>query len=49
MEVNHRDSNYAHAFVVTSIVAPVITVVFVSLRVWTRVFVTHSLGWDDCW
>lgn len=47
MEVNHRDSGYARAFVVTSIVSPIFTLVFVSLRVWTRVLVTRSLGWDD--
>ena len=48
MELNHRDTSRAHAIVVTSIAAPIIAFLFVLLRVWTRVFVSRSVGWDDC-
>lgn len=47
-EMSPHDTSRAHAIVVTCIVAPIITSLFVLIRVWTRTFVSRSAGWDDC-
>lgn len=46
--MNLHETSRAHAILVTCIVAPIVTSLFVLLRVWTRVYVVRSVGWDDC-
>ena len=49
MVVNTDPSNQQHAIVVVCIVAPTICTLFVAMRIWTRIFVSHSIiGCDDC-
>ena len=49
MVVNTDPSNQQHAIVVVCIVAPTICTLFVAMRIWTRIFVSHSIiGRDDC-
>ena len=48
MVVNSDPSSQQHAIVVIAIVSPIVSSLFMSLRVWTRAFITHSVGWDDC-
>ena len=48
MAVDIGDSSRAHTIVRACVVLPVLTFVFIVLRIWSRVFVLHSLGWDDC-
>ncbi|KAM0794133.1 hypothetical protein BDR22DRAFT_977972 [Usnea florida] len=47
MAIDTDPSTQQHAIVVVCIVAPALCSLFVAMRVWTRTFVTHSLGWDD--
>lgn len=37
----------AHDIIITCVVCPIVTAIIVCIRVWTRIFVTHNLGWDD--
>ena len=37
----------AHAIVITAIIVPILSTIVVLIRVWTRIVVTHNLGWDD--
>lgn len=37
----------ARDIIITCIICPIIATVIVFIRVWTRVVVTHNLGWDD--
>ena len=37
----------AGAINIACITFPMITSVFVVMRIWTRVMITHNLGWDD--
>lgn len=37
----------AHDIIVACIIGPIVSTIIVGIRVWTRVFVTHNLGWDD--
>ena len=48
MTINTDPSTQQHAIVVVCIVSPIVSSLFVAIRVWTRTFVTHSIGWDDC-
>ena len=48
MVINTDPSTQQHTIVVVCIVSPIISGLFVAIRVWTRTFVTHSLSWDDC-
>ena len=49
MVVNTDPSTQQHAIVVVCIVAPIICTLFVAMRIWTRIFVSHSIiNWDDC-
>lgn len=49
MVVDTDPSTQQHAIVVVCIVAPTICTLFVAMRIWTRIFVSHSIiGWDDC-
>ena len=48
MAIDTDPSTQQHAIVIVSIVAPIVTTLFVAIRLWTRTFVTHSLGRDDC-
>lgn len=41
-------SSHAQVVVTACIVLPILSSVFVVVRIWTRQFITHSLGWDDC-
>lgn len=43
---NHVSSR-AHDIIVACIVGPIVATIIVGIRVWTRVVVTHNLGWDD--
>lgn len=40
-------SSRAHAIIITCVIGPIVATVIVFIRVWTRVFVTRNLGWDD--
>lgn len=44
--VNPVDGRRVH--LVTSIAAPIAAGLFFLLRFYTRVFITRTLGWDDC-
>ena len=48
MTINTDHSTQQHTIVVVCIVSPVISSLFVAMRLWTRAFVTHPLGKDDC-
>lgn len=48
MFINTNPSTQQHTIVVVSIVAPIFAGLFTAIRVWTRIFITHSIGWDDC-
>lgn len=37
----------AHAIIITCVIGPIVATIIVFIRVWTRVVVTHNLGWDD--
>lgn len=48
MAVDVGESNRDHTIVAACIVLPITTLIFISLRIWSRVLLTHSVGWDDC-
>ena len=48
MVKNTDPSSQQHAIVVISIISPILSTLFVAMRVWTKGFITHSIGWDDC-
>ena len=48
MVINSDPLSQQHAIVVICIVSPIASGLCVAIRVWTRAFVTHSVGWDDC-
>lgn len=43
---NHVPSR-AHDIIIACIVGPIVATIIVGIRVWTRIAVTHNLGWDD--
>ena len=48
MAVDTDSSTQQHTIVVVCIVSPIVSSLFVAMRIWTRAFVTHSIGRDDC-
>lgn len=48
MVINTDPSSQQHAIVVVCIVSPILSSLFVAIRVWTRTFISHSVSWDDC-
>ena len=48
MVINTNPSTQQHTIVVVCIAAPVFSSLFAAIRIWTRMFITHSIGWDDC-
>ena len=48
MTIDTDPSTQQHTIVVVCIVSPIVSSLFVAMRLWTRAFVTHSLGKDDC-
>lgn len=48
MAINTDPSTHQQAIVIVCIVSPVVACLFVGIRIWTRAFVLHSVGWDDC-
>ena len=48
MVVNTNPSTQQHTIVVVCIAAPIFSTLFTTIRVWTRIFITDSIGWDDC-
>ena len=48
MVINTDPSTQQHTIVVVCIVSPIFSSIFVAIRLWTKSFITHSLGWDDC-
>ena len=48
MVVNTDPSSQQHAIVVTAIVCPIISGLFVLIRMWTRTLITRTVGWNDC-
>lgn len=48
MVINTNSSSYQHAIVVICIVSSVVSSLLVAIRVWTRTFISHSMGRDDC-
>lgn len=47
MVVNTDPSTQQHAIVIVCIVSPIVSSLFVIIRVWTRAFISHSIGLDD--
>lgn len=47
MVINTDPSSQQHTIVLVCIVSPIVTSLFVAIRVWTRTFVSHWVGWDD--
>ena len=39
--------SWAHDIIITCIIGPLVSAVFVAIRVWTRIVVTRNLGPDD--
>ena len=48
MVINTDPSTQQQAIVIVCIVSPIVSSLFVAIRIWTRAFVTHAVGWDDC-
>ena len=48
MVINTDPSTQQQAIVTVCIVSSIVSCLFVAIRIWTRAFITHSLGWDDC-
>lgn len=48
MVINTDPSAQQRTIVVVCIVAPIISSLFAAIRIWTRIFITHSIGRDDC-
>ena len=48
MVVNTDPSTLQQTIIVVCIVSSIVSSLFVAIRIWTRTFVTHSVGWDDC-
>ena len=48
MAIDTDPSTQQHTILVVCIVSPIFSSLFVAMRLWTRAFVTHSLGKDDC-
>ena len=48
MSTHNHIQSHGHAIVVTATIAPIISAVFVGLRIYARAFLAHALGWDDC-
>ena len=48
MVVNIDPSTQQQTIVIVCIVSSIVSSLFVAIRIWTKTFVTHSLGWDDC-
>lgn len=46
-QLPQRVSSRAPDIVTACVIGPVVASIFVFIRVWTRVFVTHNLGCDD--
>ena len=38
----------AHGIIVAAIVCSIFSTLFVAVRIYTRVFINRTLGWDDC-
>lgn len=47
MVINTDPSAQQRTIVVVCIVAPIISSLFAAIRIWTRIFITHSIGRDD--
>ncbi|KAF6237426.1 hypothetical protein HO173_004316 [Letharia columbiana] len=47
MVINTNPSTQQHTIVVVCIVAPIFSSLFAAIRIWTRIFITHSIGRDD--
>ena len=48
MVINTNPSTQQHTIVVVCIVAPIFSSLFTAIRICTRIFITHSIGRDDC-
>ena len=48
MVINTDPSSQQHTIVIVCIVSPIISSIFVAIRLWTKSFITRSVGWDDC-
>ena len=48
MAIDTDPSTQQQTIVVVCIVSPIVSTLFVAIRLWTRAFVVHSLGKDDC-
>lgn len=48
MAVKVEHSSHDHIVVMACLILPIISTICVIIRVWTRFFVSHSLGYDDC-
>ena len=48
MVININPSTQQHTIVLVCIVAPIFSSLFTAIRVGTRIFIIHSIGWDDC-
>ena len=48
MVINTDPSTQQQTIVIVCIVSSIVSSLFVAIRIWTRTFVTHSVGWDDC-
>lgn len=39
--------SWAHDIIITCVIVPILSIIVVAIRVWTRIFVTRNLGPDD--
>ncbi len=48
MAVGEEVESRGPAIFVVAIVSPIISGIFIALRIYTRAFVVNVMGWEDC-
>lgn len=48
MAVKTDESSHARVVITACMVVPVTSLVFLALRLWTKIFVSRAVGRDDC-
>jgi hypothetical protein len=48
MAVNEKVESRGPAIFVVAIISPMISGIFVALRIYTRMYLVKAIGWEDC-
>ena len=48
MAVSKEVESRGPAIVIVAIILPIISGLFVALRIYTRMFLIEAMGWEDC-